>query len=126
MEKFTISKKFTGVKLAIVWFIISVAAGLNNLGINDPENINIRKAGIFFLYAIVVLIGIGLYTLRKKAKLGYEIRGGKFIEGFLLLIILAFFLLSILNGSWYQNPLVFSVTPTWILLAYFYLFFAKV
>jgi len=98
-----------------------VLAAFSRLG-----NEGVSRADLAFLHAATILIGIILYTLRKKSLLGSKIKGGKYIEAFLLIIILVFFALSILSGSWHENPLVFSVAPAWVLLTYAHLFFAKV
>ncbi len=119
--KLRLTKKFTGTKLAIAFAVVAFLAGLSSL-----QDSNIREAELDFLGAGMVAIGTTLYFLGKKRILGRPLRGSKIIEGFLLSIVLIFLFLSIFSGSWYQDPLRFSVIPVWILLAYSYLHIAKV
>lgn len=119
--KLRVTKKFTGTKLAIVFMVIAIFAGLGQL-----EDGNMRGAELSFLQAGVMFIGVALYFLGKKRVLGEPFRGSKVIEGVLFFAIIIFLFLSIFSGSWYQSPLTFSVTPVWILLAYGYLYIAKV
>jgi len=114
-----ITRKFTGVKIAIVFAVIAFLAGLNQLK-------DLRAAELSFLEAGIIIIGTTLYFLGKKRVLGEQFRHSKIIETILLVIIVVFLLLSILSGSWYESPLEFSVTPVWILLAYGYLHIAKI
>jgi len=117
-----ITRKFNGVKIAAVFAIIAFLAGLNQL----KDSHGIREAELSFLEAGIIIIGIALYFLGKRRVLEEPFRHSKIIETILFVTIVSFLILSILSGSWYENPLIFSVTPIWILLAYGYLHIAKI
>lgn len=119
--KFKLAKKFIGIKLAIAFVIITFFAGLGNL-----EDSNVREAELSFLTAGIIIIGVTLYFFGKKRKLGEQLWGSKIIEGISLFIVIIFLFFSIFSGYWYQNPLTFSVIPVWIILAYSYLYIAKI
>lgn len=115
-------KIISGVNLAWVYVVMSVISGMGQR--NDG---NFSKSYDSFIGAVIAVIGISLFLIRKKHNSNVYFFGSKLIESVLVGLLIIFLFISFTNplGNWYESPLVWCVTPVWALVAYLILRFKK-
>jgi len=135
--KLTLHDKNRGIKLAWFFMIITIGSFLNEIknALEDSSNKNFEhgfeagyKAGGTLGTITLLAIGMILYTRTKRRKLGYVVKGSKFIDYILAFILGINFIFPLLSGKYVNgtsNDVMSFFYVTGSLLAFAYALLAK-
>ncbi len=109
-----------GVYLAMFFAITNFVSGLKYRQDGD-----LSRSDDSFIGAVMILLGVAMYSLAKRRKAGVGFIGSRIVETMIFLIVLFVFLMGLVNTGWQNSPLAWTVIPVWSMVAYLMTAFSK-